>query len=249
MLYCPSGNTIHTFKKVTTGQENTMGQYRLWLHHRTIDQNLREQQITHKQELSEIDEHIANLEEKAIPTNNPLLIMLMQQSKLQEYTNSKIPDITASQLEHNGARQESANKQKYQTPPPSNYGQQDNDLQTVDPRLTAQPSHISSGLLAWEHLANFSTQDIHLSAAQSADSTPILPAAADHHLPSDLHTCMEQKPQINEQLPWWLRDLMLSPPPEQEPPLPGPIDQYSIQTNQRVGLWFARRTRLVHYDK
>jgi hypothetical protein len=246
MLYCPPRNTIHSFAKLTIGQENIMGQYRLWLHHRAIDQNLHEQQLTHKQELSEIDEHIARIEKTATPTNNALLSMLMQQLQLQEHATSNITDTTGT---HNGVPQENTHSQKYQTPPPSNYGQQGSVPQTADPRLAPRPPHIYPGLLAWGHLPNFSTQDIHISEAPSADPVSILPTATDHPLPSDLHPLLDPKPQANERLPWWLRNLAQSPHEEQEPQQTHPIDEQRIHTNQRIQHWFARRTRLVHYDK
>ena len=226
-----------------------MGQYRLWLHHRVIDQELRGQQTTRQKELSEIDKHIARLEKIALPTNNTLINILIQQIEHQAYTTSKITDNTATQPEPNGAPQENANGLKYQTPPPSNYGQQGSDLQTVNPRPAPRPLHAYPGLLAWGHLPNFSTQDIYIPEEPSADPSPPLLAETDHLLPSDFHTLAEQKPQINERLPWWLRNLMQSSHEDQELQETTPIDQPNKYTNRRVEHWFARRTRLVHYDQ
>jgi hypothetical protein len=226
-----------------------MGQYRLWLHHRKIGQNLRDQQITHKRELSQVDEHIAHLEKIAMPTNNALLSMLMQQLKLQEHTTSKITDTAATQPAHNGVPQENAHSQNYQKPPPSNYGQQGSVPQMADSRLAPRPPHIYPGLLAWGHLPNFSTQDIHIAEEPSADPVPMLPATTDHLLPGDLHSLLDPKPQVNKQFPWWLRNLTQSSQEEQEPQQTNPIDEHRIHTNQRIEHWFARRTRLVHYDK
>jgi hypothetical protein len=242
MLYCPSGNTIRTFIKLIIGQENTMGQYRLWLHYRAIEQNLQKQHKTHKQELSEIDEQIARLGKTAMPTDNVLLTMLMQQLKLQEHTTY---NTTGVQPEHNGTPLENANGQKYQTPPPSNYGIR----RTTDPSPLPQPPHVSPGLLAWGHLPNFATQDIHIPEEHllSGDAIPISPATTDR-LPNDLTALLDQEPQ-HRQLPWWLRNLMQPPHEEQEPQQTTPIDQQSRHTNQRVEHWFARRTRLVHFDK
>jgi hypothetical protein len=249
MLYCPPRNTIHSFAKLTTGQENIMGQYRLWLHHRTIDQDLRDQLLTHKRELSEVDEHIACLEKTAMPTNNALLSMLTQQFKLQEHTTSNRTDTTATQLALNGTPQENTHIQNYQTPPPSNYGLQGNIPQTADPGFAPRPPHVYPGLLAWGHLPNFSTQDIRISEAPSADSVPLVPATTDHPLPSDLHTLLDPESQVNERLPWWLRNLVQSPPEEQEPQQTHSTDEQRIHTNQHIEHWFARRTRLIHYDK
>ena len=228
-----------------------MGQYRLWLHHRAIDQNLQIQYKTHKQELSEIDKLIARLEKTAMSTDNALLTVLMHQIKHQEHTTSKITDTTGAQPERNGIPQENPNGQKYQAPPPSNYGQQGRGLRTTDPLPSPQTTHVSPELLAWSHRPNFATQDRDISEEQflSADATPILPATTDHLLPNDLTAFLDQEPQENRQPPWWLRNLMQSPGEEQEAQQTTPIDQQSRQTNQRVEHWFARRARLVHFDE
>jgi hypothetical protein len=210
-----------------------MGQYQLWLDHREIDQNLRRKQTTYKQELSKIDEHIARIENAAMQKHNALLTALMQQLKPQEHTTSKVTDTGGPQPEHNGATQANTNSQNYQTPPPSNYGQ--------------QKTSVAPALLTWDHRPNADTQDIHTAEDEvlSADTMPVLPAATDHH------TLVDHESQQSGQasLPWWLRNLVQITHEEQEPQPTAPIDQQSIQTNQHVERWFMRRTKLVRYNE
>ena len=241
-----------------------MGQYRLWLHYRAIDQSLQEQQTTHKQELSEIDQCVARIEKTAPSTNNAILTMLMQQINLQERLTDHITDTTDAKPEHPHIN---TNHQIYQTLPPSNYGQEGSNLQMIDPGPAPQPIHVFPDLLAWNHLPNFAVQDIHIPEEPSQVPISTLPAATDRHLPGDLHTSPEPHPQANEQLPWWLRNLLQSPQEEQEPPQTTPQrrgggQDWSLsgaslypgtgphpQIDQGAGHWFARRTRLVHYDE
>jgi hypothetical protein len=213
-----------------------MGQYQAWLNHREIDQNLRRKQITYKQELSKIDEHIARIENTAMQKDNALLNALIQQLKIQEHITSKITGTGGTQPEHNGATQANTNSQNYQTPPPPNYGQQN-------------PS-VSPALL---HPPHFAAQDTSTSedAVLSADTIPVLPAATDHLQPSNRHTLVDRDLQTSGpvSLPWWPRNLMQTTHKEPEPQSTTPIDQQSIQTNQRVERWFMRRTKLVHYHE
>lgn len=230
-----------------------MGQYRLWLHHRTIDQNLREQQVTHIQELSAINEHIARIENAKPSTTNTIITMLMQQLNSLENTNSGFTDITSIQPERNGAPQENADTKKHQTPPPSNYGLQGDNLQTTNPTLGPRSQHTLPGLLAWSSLPNFTDQELDVPEEPSATPNSIQPATTYHLSPADLHSLQEPHTQTNEQLPWWLRNLMQSPQEEYEPSQPTPqlgSEAYPHpQGDQYVGHWFARRTRLVHYDE
>lgn len=216
-----------------------MGQYRLWLQQREVEQNLRKQQITCKQELSEIDEHIARIEKTTRQTSNALLTALMQHINMQKPATSQRTDTTGAQSEYNGATQETAHAQKYQTPPPSNYGQ--------------QMTPVSPPLLAWSHLPNFDTQDISISEEEilSADVIPVLPEEKNNLLPGDFSTLFEQeKPEENQaSLPWWLRRLMQNNHEEQKPQEIASIDQQDTDPNQRVERWFARRTRLLHYNE
>jgi hypothetical protein len=216
-----------------------MGQYQLWLDHREIDQNLRRKQITYKQELSKIDEHIARIENTAMQKNNALLTALMQQLKLQEHTTSKVTDAGGTKPEHNGATQANTNSQNYQTPPPSNYGQQN--------------TSVTPALLTWDHRPNVDTQDRHPAEDDvlSADTMSVLPATTDHLRLNNHHPLVDPESQQSGQasLPWWLRNLMQITHEEQEPQPTAPIDQQSRQTNQHVERWFMRRTKLIRYNE
>jgi len=216
-----------------------MGQYRLWLQHRAIDQHLRVKHTTYTQELSEINEHIARLEQNAISTNNALVTMLMQQIAHQEQTTTRITEITeATQPEQNNTPQESVNSQTYPTPLPYNNGQSN----TFTP-----PTPLAPG-----YLPNFAAQNIYSpEETPSVDATLASPETTDYYLPNDLNTLPAQKPQENvlPPLPWWLRNLMQPTHEVQEPLQMLPIDQQSTYTNKRVEHWFARRTRLMNYDK
>ena len=90
-----------------------MGQYRLWLHHREIDQDLHKQQTSYKQELAEIDERIAHIEKTAIQGHNALFAALTQHIKLQEHANY----TTEVSPEYSSATQESANGHEKSTSP------------------------------------------------------------------------------------------------------------------------------------
>lgn len=230
-----------------------MGQYRLWLHYRTIDQNLRGQQVTHIQELSEINEHIARIEKTKPSTNNAIITMLMQQLTSQGNTNSDFADGTSIQPERNGAPQENADTKKHQTPPPSNYGLQGDNLPMTNPTLGPEPQHTLPGLLAWNSLPNFTYQELDIPEEPSATSNSTLSATTYHLSPTDLHSSQEPRPQANEHLPWWLRNLTQPTQEEYEPPQPAPQlgdEAYPHpQTDQHAGLWLARRTRLIHYDE
>ena len=216
-----------------------MGQYRLWLQHRAIDQNLRVKHTMYTQELSEINEHIARLEQTAIPTNNALVTMLMQQIAHPEQTTTRTTEITeVVQPEQNNASQESVNRQTYPTPLPYTNGQSNTFISPAPP--------------APGYLPNFATQHIYSPAeTPSADATLASPETTNYHLPDNLNTLPAQKPQENvlPPLPWWLRNLMQPTHEVQEPLQMLPIDQQSIHTNKRIEHWFARRTRLMHYDK
>ena len=226
-----------------------MVQYRLWLHHREVDQHLRRQQQTYKQEIAEIDERIARIEKMAMQIDNTLLTALIQQLNTQEHTTSQITDTTRARAAYNGATQASLNNQIYQTPPPSNYGQQG--------REKPQPLRSFPASSTWGELPNFATQDIDTSKEKeeeemlSLDAIPVLPEKTGFPVPSDPVSLVDYEPQKNELdlLPWWLRHLMQPTPDEQELPQTAPLDQQSIHTNQRVERWLTRRIRLVHYDE
>ncbi len=238
-----------------------MVQYRLWLHHREVDQHLRGQQLRYEQELAEIDEHVARIEKIAVQKDNALLTALIEQINTQEHINNHRTDTTQTQPEHNGAMQTSLNGQKYQTPPPSNYGQQGWDGRPADPdlrhqaqgRREARSLHVPPASSTWGDLPHFATQDMYTSEEELplSDARAIPPETTDFPLPNDPNTPVDHNLQKNELdlLPWWLRHLMQTTPEEQEPPPTAPIDQQSTRTNERVERWFTRRTRLVHYDE
>jgi hypothetical protein len=211
-----------------------MGQYRLWLQHRKVDQNLRKQQTVYEQELSEINEQIAHIENTAMQTNNMLLTALVQQIHMQRQTISKRVDTTEAQPEHNGATHE--NGHNYQAPPP--------------PHDMPQNTSISPTLLACSPLPNFDTHEIPTSEEQMLPehAMPILPDATDHLPPNDLHAFSDEEllKEIQRSLPWWLRNMIRTPQEDQEPQKTAPIDQQSIHINQRVEHWLTRRNQLAH---
>jgi hypothetical protein len=237
-----------------------MVQYRLWLHHREVDQHLRGQQLKYEQELAEINEHIARIEKMAVHKDNALLTALTQQINIQEHINNQRADTIQVQPEHSGATQTSLNRQKYQTPP-STYGQKGWDGRPTDPALRREaqgrrqvrPQHAPPASSTWGDLPNFATQDTYTSEAElpSLDTGTLLPETTEFPLSSDLNTPVDHKTQKNDLdlLPWWLRHLMHNTPGEQEPQQTAPIDQQSMHTNEGVERWFTRRTRLVHYDE
>lgn len=216
-----------------------MGQYRLWLQHREVDQDLRTQQAAYEQELTEIDEHIARIEQTTMHTSNALLTALMQQIHGQKQSISERVDETYIQTNYNGRIHSVVEGQIYHVPSPSIYGQ--------------SSTSVSPALLAWSQLPNFDTHEIHISEEHSLpeNALPILPDVTDHLLPSDLNSVLEQDLQKDGQrsLPWWLRNIMKSAQEEQEPQKTAPIDPQSMRTNQRVERWFARRNKLAHRNE
>ena len=238
-----------------------MVQYRLWLHHREVDQHLRGQQLRYEQELAAIDEHVACIETIAVQKDNALLTALIEHITTQEQRNNHRTDTTQVQPEYNGTTPIGLNRQKYQTPPPSNYGQQlwderpaDADLRHEAPgRREARPLHVPPASSTWGDLPHSATQDRYTSEEELplSDARALPPEATDFPLPNDPNTHVDHKLPQNELdlLPWWLRHLMQTTPEEQELPPTAPIDQQSTHTNERVERWFTRRTRLVHYDE
>jgi hypothetical protein len=213
-----------------------MGQYRLWLHHREIDQDLHTQQAAYDQELAAIDEQIAHIENTAMQSSNALVIALIQQFHAQKEANSKEADTIITPPEQDETIHETAPHRQRQVPLPSNYGQ--------------QSTSVSPALLAWSQLPNFNTHEIHISEEHilPADVLPMLPDATDHLLPSDLNSLFDDEPKDTQRsLPWWLRSIMRTPHEEpEEPQKTAPIDQQSMHINQRVERWFARRNKLLH---
>lgn len=219
------------------GTRKTMGQYRLWLHHREIDQYLRGQQIINEQELAGIDERIARIEKTAMQTSNALLNALMQQLHIQEHTTPKITEISGVQSEFNAIRQESTNSQIYQTPPASNYEQQ--GISVFPP------------LSVWSQLLNLNAQETSLPNNQmlSAETVPVQPEETHPQSANQFNTLFRQEPQKNVQppLPWWLRDLTQNTNEEQETQEMESVDQQSTPTNPLEERSVVRRTRLIHY--
>jgi hypothetical protein len=214
-----------------------MGQYRLWLHHRGIDQHLRGQQIIYEQELAVIDERITRIEKTARQTKNALLTALMQHLYIQEQPTNKLIATRGTQSEYNAATQESTNSKQYQTPPLSNYGQQ--SIPTSPP------------LSAWSQLLNLNAQELPLSdkPVPPAETVPLRPEEFHSQSANDPHTYLKQDHQKNAlpPLPWWLRNLTQNDNEEQETQEMAPIDEQSTPTDPSVERQFARRTRLIHY--
>jgi hypothetical protein len=218
-----------------------MGQYRLWLHHREIDHDLRAQHTKYEQELAEIDEYVTRIENTVMQKENALLSVLIQHIHAQQQTASKIVDTTKVQSEQNGATHDHQYSQEYQTFPTTDYGQ--------------QTTSVSPALLAWSQLPNFDTHEIPIPTIEktisSKNAIPVLPAATDHLLPSDLNTLFDQESpkDIQRSLPWWLRNIMRTSREEQKQQNLAPIDQQSMHINQRVERWFARRNKIAHHHE
>jgi len=210
-----------------------MEQYRLWLHHREIDQDLHKQKTSYEQELAEIDEDIARIEKTAIQGHNALFAALMQHIKLQEHANH----ITEVSPEYSSVTQEIANGQTYQAPPPANSEQ--------------QSSTVSPALPAWDQFSNLDTQDIYRIEEKivPVDAKQVLSEATDDLLPTDLNTLFEQEPQkyVQPSLPWWLRNRLQE---NQKPQQTAPIYQPKAPVaHPRTEPLFARRTRLIPYNE
>ena len=232
-----------------------MVQYRLWLHHREVDQHLRGQQLTYKKELTEIDEHIASIEKMAMQADNALLKALIQQLNSHDHTT----ETKRRQIALNGTIQAEQNNQKHPAPPALHYGQQvwDEPQPVHDPKQQpphdpkAQPLHSSPASSIWGEVPNFATQETHTAEQEilSLDTISVLPEATDSPLSSAPNSDHEPEQNETDLLPWWLRHLMQATPEEQDLPQTAPIDQQSTNTNERVERWFTRRTKLVHYDE
>lgn len=211
-----------------------MKQYRLWLYHRQVDQDLRGQYRTYEEKLAKIDGQIAHLEKSVRPTNNEFLRFLMQEANFQEQENSQTIKTVLTQPGHNGATQEQTQRRFQPLSPPSS-----------GPRnIPVPPSE-----LTWSGHFPLGVQEAHLSEESriSTHAIPVLPEMLAQPLPNDSITPVDQELSQNEQvsLPWWLRDLMSTTNGEEKTQQAMPVDQQATHTNQRVERWFTRRSTLT----
>ncbi len=212
-----------------------MGQYRLWLHYREIDQHLGAQLKTREAELAKIDEEITRLEATTSLEDNAIIGALFTQlyerdtpasmalppvfSQESPVSTAITPVLSAELAETTGADAATWNEEKL-------------PVNTVSPAL-----------FAWSNLPNFDSQNVQPTASTpSRELSQVAPDPAANLLPTDISAFVEAHnrtfPQV--QIPWWLRETLQPPPLAEESHQSNPVDQQSKRTNQLVQRWFAR---------
>jgi len=206
-----------------------MGQYRLWLHHREIDQLLHAQLKTLVKELARVDEQISLLTYITLQVDNVIIQALLKEFQVEA---SPVPPVQAI-------------SSQAQSSPISDVALAD----AVDVQDQHPPDSVSSALFTWGHLPNFVSQDIQDSTRQTALSEPMppTPLSIENLLPADMQTSVEAHnltaPETKNThcLPNSIR-----PPHSMRSDSPASsVDQQSIRVNQGVERWFERRTRFT----
>ena len=195
-----------------------MGQYSQWLHHREVDQQLRERLELLEQELYALQEQAVQLEEGASSSENSIL----QAIAMQQSAEALLDDIS----------------------PPSST--QHLPSVTIESKEQASQS-VSSALFAWGHLPNLDTQEIPLSAKapgtpelEGGVQQPSLPHTEVNLLPLDMATFLDTHEQTLPQtrLPGWLRHTTLATHTPGEPKLaPSVPDE---RTDASIRRWLQR---------
>jgi len=218
-----------------------MGQYRLWLQHREIDQLLRAQLKTLVNELARVDEQISLLANPTSQGDNVIIGALLKEFQL-ELSSVPVPDVPVQAISSSPVGDlsliDTVDLQK----------QPLGDLSLVDTAdLQEQPlGSVSSALFTWGRLPKFTSPGMQNSTRDTASSQPVppTPLSAENLLPADIQTfvAVHGPAALRIKSPHRLSDIISS---SHEIPNDGsisPMDQQSVRVNQGVERWFERRT-------
>jgi hypothetical protein len=201
-----------------------MGQYRLWLQHREIDQLLRAQLKTLVNELARVDEQISLLANPTSQGDNVIIRALLKECQL-EPSPVPVPDVPIQAIS-------------------SPVG----DLSLIDSvDLQEQtPGSVSSALFTWGHLPKFASPGMQNLTRDTALSQPVppTPLSAENLLPTDIQTFVAAHgpAALRTNPPRRLSDIICSSHEIPNDSSISPMDQQSVRINQGVERWFERRT-------
>jgi hypothetical protein len=211
-----------------------MGQYRLWLQYREIDQLLHAQLKTLVKELTQVDEQIDLLASTTLPVDNVIIQALLKELQV-EVSLVPVPDVPAQAI-----------FPPIQSSPTSELSLAD----AVDRQGQQLPDPVSSALFMWGNLPNFVSLDMQDSTRQTdvLEPVPPTPLSAENLLPADIQTFVETYgPAAPQAKSSWRLPGLLRPSHSTPADSPAsPVDQQSIRVNQVVKRWFERRTHFGH---
>jgi hypothetical protein len=218
-----------------------MGQYQQWLHHREAEQQLQIIQAALAQELNELEERVAMLEQAYSYADNPIIEALATSQQKRGQASQR--SLEANEPSH-----------AHTYPPTPETAATNGGTSEVSVEYGngnhADADVMSPALLAWGNLPHFDAPTIpkHQKPDPLSPGVPSeqplspIPHSEMDLLPDDMagffdsHTRTE--PQI--ELPWWLRNAAAS---SYANPASGPVDPESIRTNRLVQRWLERWRR------
>jgi len=191
-----------------------MGQYRQWLQHREIDQQLRAQLAQLEQALVDLVEQ-ADLAEDTLSYTQNVIIQALDGQRHTETLPQ--PILITPSLEHSELVAELS---------PSPYAGLEQPNETV-----------SHALFGWSQLPNFDAQQGR--NADMSKASTIGPLVSSSHaemdlLPDDMSAFMDNYIQTSPQLelPWWFHSALSQ--------TESSVDQQSVRTNFLVQRWLER---------
>lgn len=204
-----------------------MGQYRLWLHYREVDQQLRAELELLEKGLAHLQEQAGRLEESAACTDN-VVIQALQAFTGPHTTQAPfeyIPDTPFEQVASNG-------------------GYDPTEQPALNGNTAEHPTTtVSRALFAWSNLPNFNTQEVPVPVPDTPALPPLPPTPHPDvdSLSQDMSVLSDEQAQETPQLqlPWWLHNVIASSTTRQGDSN-GLIDQQSVRTNQLIQRWLER---------
>jgi hypothetical protein len=204
-----------------------MGQYRLWLHYREVDQQLRAELELLEKGLAHLQEQAGRLEESAACTDNVIV------QALQAFTGSHTTQVPFEYIPNTPSEQVALNG-----------GYDTTEQPALNGTTAEQPTTtVSRALFAWSNLPNFNTHEVPVPVPDTPahPSLPPTPHPDLDSLSQEMSILPDEQageaPQL--QLPWWLHNVIASSTTRQSDSN-GLIDQQSIRTNQLVQRWLER---------
>ncbi|QBD81993.1 hypothetical protein EPA93_40860 [Ktedonosporobacter rubrisoli] len=214
-----------------------MGQYRLWLHYREVDQQLRAQLKRLEEELAQLQEQVNHQQDSASYENNTIIRALssLQHDRAHFEAALDTSSYLASHAPAENIPAESSEPLSAFSPAAQVNGVDQKQLTAI----------LSQALFAWSKLPNFDTGEMQMPSFDfdvSAFSPPTPRPEADL-LPEDIAAFFttqgeEPPPTLSHQPP--------HPQPEAELPSSAgsastsPVDKQSMRTNQLIQRWFER---------
>jgi len=203
-----------------------MGQYRLWLQHREIDQLLRAQLKALVNELAQIDEQIRLLANSTVQVDNVIIQALLKEF-LVERSSIPVPDAPVQAISSPAV-----------------------DLTLVDTvdLEDQKQSTGSSALFTWGGFPSFALLNMQnpTKGTTLSEHVPISPLSTENLLPPDIQkfvAAYSPAPQMKN-----TRKLTDITSPAHQVASDGPaspVDQQSIRVNQGIERWFERRTHIL----